>query len=61
MQQCKLFQKSNTIQRADIKSKSFRACCNNRAKHLVGKLDAATKYEWTEEIWKHPRRIKKLQ
>ena len=42
------FAKSNTIQRADIKSKSFRACCNNRAKHPVGKLDTATKYEWTE-------------
>ena len=48
MQQCKLFQKSNVIQRADIKSKSFRACCNNRTKLPVGKLDTVTKHEWTE-------------
>jgi hypothetical protein len=51
------FSKINMIQRADIKSKSFRACCNNRTKHPVGKLDTAKN---TNER-KHPRRIKKLK
>ncbi len=55
MSPCKLFQKSNTIQWADMKNKSFRARCNKRAKYPAGKLDTATKYEWTEASKKNKR------